>query len=141
MIAKFLIIISMLITSQSFAKSAANKKDNRKPNQVEASRINFKIVYGEKTTYFIVVKTKRGGRVAFSNNLGARDTKDISTDDYEFLRSKVSGFDGPTNKKEFCHRNYIEISEGARQVLGCIGAPNRLATEIQEVANLLSALF
>lgn len=141
MIAKFLVIISMVITSQSLAKSVASKKNDRKPNQIEASAINFKIVYGEKTTYFVVVKTRSGGRVDFSNNLGAKDSKNISTNDYEFLSSKISGFTEPFNKKEFCSRNYIEISEGARKIVGCLGAPNKLAIEIQATANLLSTLF
>lgn len=141
MIAKSLIIFSLVVTSQSFAKSVATKKNNRNPKQVEASAINFKVVYGEKITYFDVVKAKNGGRVKFSNNLGAKDAKDISANDCEFLRSKVSGLTEPSNKKEFCTRNYIEITDGARQILGCLGAPNKLATEIQETANLLSALF
>lgn len=141
--AKLIVLTSLLISSFCFAKtsSSATKKQNRKPNQVESSTIIFKVVYGEKTTIFNVSKGKNGGRVEFSNNLGARDTKEISVADYEYLKSKVLGLSGTNNQKEFCMRNFIEVKTDSREFLGCLGAPNKLAVEIQETANLISVLF
>ncbi len=141
MIARFIVIFAVAMTGQSFAKDLVTKRNPRKPNQVEALAIHFEVVYGEKTTYFQVVKTKNGGRVDFSNNLGAKDSKDISAGDYEFLKTKVARLTGLSNKKEFCNRKYVEVTDGTRQVLGCLGAPNKLAVEIQKIVNLISLLF
>lgn len=138
---KVILLTSLIATNFAFAKSSAVKKTNRRPNQVESSTIRFRVVYGEKTTFFIVSKTKNGGRVEFSNNLGARETKELSIADYDYLKSKVSSLSGTTNQKEFCMRNFIEVKTDTRELLGCLGAPNKLAENIQETTNLISILF
>lgn len=137
-----LLIIPLLMPGLASAKVASKKKAGRKPSQVEASApIGFKVVYGEKTTLFLISKSRAGGRVEFSNNLGARSSKDISSDDYDYLNSKVQKLSGPTNRKEFCLRNYVELTADGKRLLGCLGAPNKLAKDMQETVNLLSVLF
>jgi|GEM_PF-3885432 hypothetical protein len=140
-ILKFLILFSLIITNFAFAKNNVTKKTSRKPNQLENTAIQFKVVYGEKTTLFVVSKSKNGGVVEFSNNLGAKETKTISFADYDYLKSKVSSLSGPTNQKEFCMRNFIEVKTESREFLGCLGALNKLAVDIQETTNLISILF
>ncbi len=137
---KIILLTSLIATNFAFAKTSEVKKTTRKPNQVEGSTIRFRVVYGEKTTFFVVSKTKNGGRVEFSNNLGARETKELSIVDYDYLKSKVSNLSG-TNQKEFCMRNFIEVKTDSREILGCLGAPNKLAEDIQETTNLISILF
>ncbi len=139
--AKLIFIFGIFIASITFAKGAEGKKLSRKPNQVENKTMRLKVVYGEKTTVFLVSKSKNGGYVHFSNNLGTQDGKPINSADFDFLSSKVASFQEPTNLKEFCSRNYIELKSDGRELLGCLGAPNKLAEGMQELTNLLSALF
>jgi hypothetical protein len=137
-----LIFLTFLFTSSfAFAKDPGSKKISRKPSQTEASAMNFTIVYGDKTTVFKVSKDKKGGRIDFSNNLGSQKTKIIPAADLEFLKSKVSNLTGPTNKKEFCTRRYIEVKTDSHQFVGCLGASNKLAQDIQEITNLITILF
>lgn len=140
-ISKLILLASLMATNLAFAKIQVVNKTMRKPSQVESPIIRFRVVYGEKTTLFNVSKGKNGGRVEFSNNLGARETKEISTADYDYLKSKVSNLSGPTNQKEFCSRNFIEVKVDSRELLGCLGAPNKHAEAIQEIINLISILF
>lgn len=138
---KLILLASLTATNFAFAKPPTVKKTSRKPNQVESSNIRFRIIYGEKTTFFVISKTKNGGLVEFSNNLGARDRKEISLADYRYLKTRVSNLSGTTNQKEFCMRNFIEVQNDNRKLLGCLGAPNKLAEDIQETVNLISILF
>ncbi len=139
---KKLMFLSLLISAHFvFASPSTADRSSRKPNQVEGSTIHFKIVYGEKTTFFIVSKIKSGGKVEFSNNLGSRETKEISAVDYDYLKSKVSNLSGTNNQKRFCLRNFIEVKTDARELVGCLGAPNRLAKDILGVTNLISTIF
>lgn len=140
-ILKLIFLFSLIATNFAFAKSQVIKKTTRKPNQVESTTIQFKVVYGEKTTLFVVSKNKGGGLVEFSNNLGAKESKTISFADYDYLKSKISNLSGPTNRKEFCMRSFIEVKTENRELLGCLGASNKLAVDIQETTNLISVLF
>lgn len=140
-ISKLILLASLMATNLTFAKIQVANKTMRKPSQVESPIIRFRVVYGEKTTLFNVSKEKNGGRVEFSNNLGARETKEISIADYDYLKSKVSNLSGPTNQKEFCSRNFIEVKVDSRELLGCLGATNKLAEDIQETTSLISILF
>jgi hypothetical protein len=140
-ISKFVFLILLMATNFSFGKSKVIKKTVREPNQSEMTTAHFRVVYGDKTTIFDVSKSKNGGQVNFSNNFGAHETKKISMSDYKYLISKISSLSGVNNKKEFCMRNFIEIKTETREILGCLGAQNKFATDIQEIANLMSILF
>ncbi len=141
-ILKLALVAALLVSQTAFGKELPKKKYVRKPNQAESfSPVQFKIVYGDKTTFFMISKSKTGGRVAFSNNLGARDNKEISAADYEFLKERVASFDEPSNLKAYCSRNYIEMTVGNLKTLGCLGSPNGLAKRLQETTNLISLLF
>ncbi len=135
------LLIFLATTSLAFAKAPSSKKSLRKPNQVEITMIRFKIVYGEKTTLFKVAAAKTGARVDFSNNLGSHATKEISSADYDYLRSEVSNLTEPSNQKVYCSRNFIEITTEMHTSVGCLGAPNRLAHDMQKTVNLISILF
>lgn len=134
----FLLTFAMLIFCQHFSEA---KNIVRKPSQAENLPIQIKVIYGEKITLFSIAKTKSNGRVEFSNNSGAKDSKDISLKDYDFLKNKISKISGTSNDKSFCIRNYITINLNNRELVGCIGAPNNFAREIQETTNLVSVLF
>lgn len=115
-------------------------KVTRKPNQTEAPTIVIKSVYGDRTTQFFVYQSKDGNRVDFSNNVGGKGSRVISSDDFNFLQKKIAKISG-SNDKVFCSRSNITIKMGPQEVVGCMGASNKVAREVQETTNLLSMLF
>ncbi|MBK7844219.1 MAG: hypothetical protein IPJ71_11070 [Bdellovibrionales bacterium] len=138
---KLMFLYLLIPVHIAFANPSTVERTNRKPNQIERSTIRIRVVYGERTTFFVVYKVKNGGKVEFSNNLGARETKEISAGDHDYLKLKVSSLSGTNNEKRFCLRNFIEVKTDARELVGCIGATNKLAKGIQHVTNLISTIF
>ena len=132
-------------------KAATPKRDSsarktvaniRSPNQVvEPGMISINVVFGEKTTSFIILKSKTGAVVGFSNNAGETRSTEVSKDDYAFITDKINKISGTTNQKSFCNRNYIEVETDARNLVGCLGSTNKVAEELQRVTNLLTLLF
>lgn len=139
--ANLLFVILFLMANIVFAKTSVAKGAGRKPSQSEPTPITFKITYGERITLFSVSKIKTGGLVELSSNTGTRSKKEISAADYQFLKSKVSNLSGTSNSKEFCVRNYIELKAEGRELVGCLGAKNKIAQDMQETVNLLGVLF
>lgn len=131
------IVMLALIPHFSFAK----KSGTRKPNQIKDQGVFIKSVYGEKISLFSVTQSNGTALVVFSNNSGAKDSRTISVKDFDFLKNKISKTSGTSNDKAFCLRNYTVIATASREITGCMGAPNRVAKEIQETVNLLSILF
>ena len=103
--------------------------------------MEYKVVYGDKVTSFVISKTKTGGAIEYSNNLGLKSSTKISTTDFDYLKDKVNKAKGPTNKLEFCRRSYIEVTTDKRKLMGCIGGQNTVARNLQSTVNLLSILF
>jgi len=134
-----ILLSSIFLIQLADAKSLENKNVN--DQGVKNNSIQFKVVFGEKETVFKVSPSKLGGAVDYSNNFGARNSRKISLADYVFFKSKVDHLSGPTNKKEFCNRDYIELSFPKRELIGCLRAENKLASEMREMTNLLSLLF
>ena len=130
--AKILMFLSMVVFC--FLASA-------KTTVAHKPALIFKIVYGEKVTVFEIDNSKAKPKIAFSNSLGNRASREISLDDYDFLKSKVSNLQGETNRKDFCTRSYIEVKAGSRELLGCLGSPNKMAKELLDIVNLISLLF
>lgn len=122
-------------------QSLQAKKVAHKLNKSESEPIKIKVIYGEKITLFSINKNNNSGHVEFSNNFGAKDSKDISLKDLEFLKNKLLKISGISNDRNFCTRNYITITFNGQDLVGCIGAPNSFAREVQEITNLLSILF
>lgn len=143
MINKITIAIFLSFTLFSFSGVYALplKKPDRAPNQIESSSIKFTIVYGEKTTNFILTNNPSGKLIEHSNSFGAHSTKKISDADFDYIKSKLESIAGPTNKKDFCPRNYVEITNGSFELTGCLGALNKVSGQIQELVNLISLLF
>lgn len=117
------------------------KKVQRKPTQTEARPIQIKVIYGDRISLFSIAKTGSKGQVEFSNNAGAKSAREISVKDYNYLRDKILKISGSPNEKSFCYRNSITITIDQKELLGCIGAPNKFARDVQEITNLVSILF
>lgn len=135
------LIFLVLVATAASAKKASAPKPARKVAQTDPSLLFFRVVYGEKTTDFVVRKAKAGATIEFRNSDGAATSRPLSETDYKFLKSKVAGLTGPSNSKEFCTRNYIEILSEKRNLVGCLGAGNKLARDMQATVNLLTVLF
>lgn len=134
---KLFIFLILLAFVPQFSQA---KKLVRKPNQAETP-IKITVLYGEKVTLFSITNDKNKGRVEFSNNSGAKDSKEISLKDYEYLKTKISKISGISNDKSFCNRNHITINFENKELVGCIGAPNSFAREVLNITNLISILF
>ena len=134
-------VLTLSLTTLAKTTKPAPRRAGRRPTQAETAPTRFRVVYGEKTTSFVLSKVSTGGRVEFANTEGARATKTISAADYEYLKSKVAALKGPTNRSEYCPRSFVTVTTAERELLGCLGAPNALAKDLQETTNLLSLLF
>lgn len=139
MIKRFIltVLILALVPQLAFSK----KSSSRKPSQAKEQSIFIKSIYGERISLFSVTPSNGTALVEFSNNSGAKSSRTISAKDFDFLKGKVSKISGASNDKAFCLRNYTAITTGSREIIGCMGAPNRVAKDIQETVNLLSVLF
>ncbi len=130
------------VATQVIAITPAHRMPaTRKPSQASSQQIRIKVVYGEKTTTFVITHSASGGRVDFANNLGAHSLREISTDDYEFLKSKVEGFGNLSNDKQFCSRAYVEVSTDTLKTIGCAESKTKIADDVRSVVNLLSLMF
>ncbi|MGZ3804366.1 MAG: hypothetical protein ACXVB4_09170 [Pseudobdellovibrionaceae bacterium] len=134
-------ILILLIAGMLTSQVSQAIKGIKKSNQAEVQPIKIQVIYGEKISLFSIFKVRDKGLVEFSNNLGVKGSKDISLKDYNFLKNKILKISGLSNDKNFCIRNYIEISIKDQELVGCIGAPNSFAREVLETTNLVSILF
>ena len=125
-------------TTPALAKKSADIK--RKPNQ-ESSQLQFKILFGEKTSFFSIAKTDSGAHIDFQNNQNIHSSKDISARDYEYITKRVSTLTASRNNIENCSRSYIEFTDSSKKVTGCIGSFNKTTHELQEITNLIAILF
>lgn len=139
MINRFIAMGVMLVLIPQLAFSKNQK--TRKPSQSKEQSIFIKSVYGEKISLFSITPSNETAVVEFSNNSGTKSSRTISAKDFDFIKGKVSKISGASNDKAFCLRNYTAITTGNREIIGCMGAPNRVAKDIQETVNLLSILF
>lgn len=135
-----LIVIGIMLVFTPQLAFSKNQK-TRKPSQTKEQNIFVKSVYGEKISLFSITSSNETALVEFSNNSGTKISRTISAKDFDFLKGKVSKISGTSNDRAFCFRNYTAITMGNREIIGCMGAPNRLAKDIQETVNLLSILF
>lgn len=138
-----LVLVSLSLVGLATAKEIEFTPTERpKPRQRQkAESLRIKVEFGDQITYFNIAKTKKGGKIEFSNVAGAKDTKEITKEDFEYLLSKVASYPKGTNSLELCPRSYIEVRSSSRTIVSCLGAPHKLAREVQRTANLLSALF
>ena len=142
MMSRRLPLISLFVVLVlSLATMAAKKKSKKIEKLITVPTLQFGIVYGDKITAFNVFPAQGGGRVEYSNSHGAKGTEKLSATDYEFLKSKVAALKGPSNKQEFCPTTYMVVKGEGVHLLGCLGAPNKLAQDLQSTVNLLSLLF
>lgn len=101
-----------------------------------------KIVYGEKTTFFNVLpKSGKAIRLYFANNEGGKGDRQISQADYDFVKDKIANLKGPSNNKDFCIRSFVEVRMDDKSVVGCLGSNNKVAKDLQEIADLFALLF
>ncbi|MGZ3690894.1 MAG: hypothetical protein ACXVAX_05305 [Pseudobdellovibrio sp.] len=106
----------------------------------EVSNLNFKIVDGDLTSQFMVIKKNKEAEIEFSNSLGRRATKVIKLKDFQFLEKEVGSYKGQ-NSKQFCSRHYMEFGSPKNTHIGCIGSPTPVAVKMTQTAALLSLLF
>ena len=132
MIKKYLFIF-FLMSIQGTTYGAEAKK-------IAAVPMNLSVNYGDKTTKYEIIKTTAGGKITLSNNEGLLSTKEISLKNYNYLISRAKKVKD-TNKKEFCQRNYIELSAGSKKSLGCIGSGSSTARDLTQLSNLLGVVF
>lgn len=134
-----------LIASISFAKGsltqASKKKAGRVPTQSAPAPIQFKIVAGEKTSVFLVTPSKEAVKVQYQASDRPVQSRDITQKDFAFLNESITSLKGVSNKLEFCPRSYIEVITANRTLVGCLGAKNQMADEIQKLTSTLSILF
>lgn len=130
-----LVILSLALGASplAFAKKKVSAKP-RRPSQT--APIHFRVVYGEKTSVFLINST----RVDFSNNQGLQRSANLSVSDYNLLRGKIQKLPTSTNIEK-CPRSYIEVTAEAKRIADCIGASTPIAKELQSTANLLGLLF
>ena len=107
----------------------------------EVTPIEFKVVYGDRTTLFVLRPNKLGATVDYSNDRGRISSKQVTAKEFQFLKTKVSELGGPTNLRSDCHRSYVELKTNRRTLLGCIGSRNKLTEDLQKLTNLLSIIF
>ena len=137
-----LVLSCLIIVGGGFATAgSSSKKTARKPNQIESSQISFKVTYGEKATAFVLSQQKKGPQIELTNSQGRHDIREITQKDADYIRSQVLALSGPSNQIEFCTRNYIEVKVEARDLIGCLGSPNKLAQGLKDITNLISLLF
>ncbi len=127
--------------TKSIVPATAEPVVTRKPAQESTRPIVFKIVYGDRDSQIVLVKTKAGGQMFFSNNHGKHMKREISSQDYEYFRTRFTSLPGPTNKKQFCERSYAEITSGSDHKVGCLKAKNKLSREMREISDIMATLF
>lgn len=106
-----------------------------------AALIKVKVVFGEKTSEFKLSKTSAGGNLDFSDNNGVKKSRKLSSKELIDLASQVSNLRGISNQLEFCNRTFIKLSHGKKDVYGCLGAQNQMATDLERFSNLLSLII
>jgi hypothetical protein len=138
-----LLTIGIFLGAACFAVTglSATKNIDRKPNQAQAATFQLKVVYGDKTTFFKLSRGNGDATASFSTNVGTHSSKTISLANYDYLKLKVDGLSGVSNEKNFCARKYIDLRTDSKEFVGCLGASNKLARDIQEIANLAALLF
>ena len=137
----FIIVCGAFLLSATPPALAKTSQDiKRKPNQ-EAPQFQFKIIFGEKTSFFSISKTGSGAHIDFQNNQNTHSSKEISARDYDYISKRVSTLAANRNKTENCSRSYIEFTDSMKKVTGCIGSFNKTTHELQEITNLIAVLF
>lgn len=120
---------------------AKETSSSQKPSQTEDSTIRFEVVYGDKITLFVLSKSTKGSRVDFSNNFGDNSSREVSVENYEFLKSKVNDLPESTQEKRNCIRSYIKIDTNDRTLFGCLESPDKFSKKAREILSLLRFLI
>jgi hypothetical protein len=131
---KFFIFFSLWVFSINLGATP-------KPTKMDPGTLRLKIVYGQKISLFVISRKGTGGQIQYVNSTGSRGQRDITAMNYDFLKTKLIETGGPANNRDYCKRNYIELTSVAHSSIGCMGSPTKTARTLQETANLLSTMF
>jgi hypothetical protein len=137
MMSRFFMMALILMPLMVFAthKGAGEDAASRGPT------VQFTVVYGEKTTYFEIYKTKTGGVVEFYNNQGDHRSKILDSSDYDFFIAKAKAFAGPSDRLESCQREHIQVTDKSRKTIACLHGTTKQARDVRETTNSLARMF
>lgn len=134
MIKQFLFLIIFL---GAFHVTAAQKA---KTKPVSEDPLVLSVYYGDKITAYQIVKTESGGKIVYTSSNGKQLEKPVTKKNYDYFLSEFNRIqDG--NKKEFCPRNYIEMKQGAKTHLGCIGSATSAAKKLTFLSSAITLLL
>lgn len=105
------------------------------------SLIRVKVVDGERVSAFVISKSAERAQVSLATSGGTKASREISLQEYDFLKEKTQSLAGRSSDKAGCRQRYVQVILTKRQHLACIGGKSKLAHGLQEIANILTVLF
>ena len=100
----------------------------------------YKVKYGDRVTTYQARTVDGQYKVSYRSNDGPTRELTVKEENFKFLISQAENVKGE-NKKQYCRRDYIEMTFGDKKVLGCIGSSTKAARALKENINFLSYLF
>lgn len=125
--------ITLLIGPHAHAKRPAAP--------VDPSLIRVKVVDGERVSAFVISKSADRAQVSLATSGGTKASREISLQEYDFLKEKTQKLAGRSSDKASCRQRYVQVILTKRQHLACIGGKSKLAQGLQEIANILTVQF
>jgi hypothetical protein len=111
-----------------------------KATAADALLAEITVRYGDKENAFKISKQEEHYQVEKTSR-GNSQIRSLDAKDYQYLKVRFEKIKAANNLKSFCPRNFIEARFENKKLLGCLGAPNKTAQEIQHITNLLSLRF
>lgn len=115
--------------------------DAKNPPAAAPSLIRVKVVDGERVSAFVISKSAERAQVSLATSGGTKASREISVQEYDFLKEKTQKLAGRSSAKASCRQRYVQVILAKRQHLACIDGKSKLAQGLQEIANLLTVLF
>jgi len=133
---------SLLVAFVTLVASLLGPHAHAKKNPAaDTSLIRVKVVDGERVSAFVISKSAERSQVSLATSGGTKASREISLQEYDFLKEKTQKLTGRSSAKVSCRQRYIQVILAKREHLACIGGKSKLAQALQEIANILTVQF
>jgi hypothetical protein len=104
-------------------------------------KIEFRVNFGEEVSLIRIVKQGSSSEMILLKHHRPEIKRQISAEDFGYIREKVTQLPALTNSKSFCSRSFIEIEMGGKTRLACINGQNALSEQVTKLVNFLMIQF
>lgn len=103
--------------------------------QANNENIQIKIQFADTTSEYRVSPKK----ISYSDSQGGAKENTLSEADYKFLISEFKAMKSPSNDRQFCPRNYMQIEIGKENKIACVEGKTKLSAQMASFLKLLKA--